>query len=52
MIDEVQVYNDMSEEAKFNGIDDGSRSKAINLKLKKDKKKRANWKGIRRIWNS
>src|SRR5215217_6665082 len=38
MIDQVQVYNDMSEQAKFNGIDDGSRSKAINLKLKKDKK--------------
>jgi hypothetical protein len=39
MVDQVQVYDDMSEQAKFNGIDDGSRSKAINLKLKKDKKK-------------
>ena len=39
MIDEVQVYDDMSEQAKFSQIDDGSRSKAINLKLKKDKKK-------------
>lgn len=39
MIDRVDVYDDMSEQAKFNGIDDGSRSKAINLKLKKDKKK-------------
>ena len=39
MIDEVEVYDDMSEQAKFNRIDDGSRSKAINLKLKKDKKK-------------
>lgn len=39
MISEVEVYDDMSEQAKFNGIDDGSRSKAINLKLKKDKKK-------------
>lgn len=38
MIDQVQVYNDASEEVKFNGIDDGSRAKAINLKLKKDKK--------------
>ncbi len=38
MVDEVQVYNDMSEQAKFNGVDDGSRSKAINLKLKKNKK--------------
>ncbi len=39
MIDQVEVYDDMSEQAKFNKIDDGSRSKAINLKLKKDKKK-------------
>jgi hypothetical protein len=39
MIEKVQVYNDMSDQAKFNGIDDGSRSKAINLKLKKNKKR-------------
>ena len=39
MIDQVEVYDDMSEQAKFSGIDDGSRSKAMNLKLKKDKKK-------------
>lgn len=39
MVDQVEVYDDMSEQAKFNQIDDGSRSKAINLKLKKDKKK-------------
>ena len=39
MIDQVEVYDDMSDQAKFNGVDDGSRSKAINLKLKKDKKK-------------
>ena len=39
MVDRVDVFDDMSEQAKFNGIDDGSRSKAINLKLKKDKKK-------------
>lgn len=39
MIQEVELYDDMSEQAKFNGIDDGSRSKAINLKLKKDKKR-------------
>lgn len=38
MIDEVEVYDDRSEASKFNKIDDGSRSKAINLKLKKNKK--------------
>ncbi len=41
MIDAVEVFDDMSEQAKFNGIDDGSRTKAINLKLKADKKKGA-----------
>lgn len=39
MVDQVEVFDDMSEQAKFNKIDDGSRTKAINLKLKKDKKK-------------
>ena len=39
MVDEVEVFDDMSEQAKFNRIDDGSRTRAINLKLKKDKKK-------------
>jgi hypothetical protein len=39
MIDQVQVYNDLSDQAKFNGIDDGSRTRAINLKLKKEKKR-------------
>ena len=39
MVDKVEVFDDMSEQAKFNGIDDGSRTKAINLKLKKEKKK-------------
>ena len=39
MIESVQVYDDMSEQAKFSKIDDGSRSKTINIKLKKDRKK-------------
>ncbi len=39
MIDQVELYDDMSEQAKFTGMDDGSRSKAINLKLKKNKNK-------------
>ena len=39
MIDHVEVYDDMSEQAKFSGIDDGSRSRAMNFKLKKDKNK-------------
>lgn len=38
MVSEVEVFDDMSDQAKFSRIDDGSRSKAINLKLKKEKK--------------
>ncbi|MBT3382344.1 MAG: outer membrane beta-barrel protein [Prolixibacteraceae bacterium] len=37
-VDKVQVYDRKSENAMFTGIDDGSREKAINLKLKEDKK--------------
>ncbi|MEO5911573.1 MAG: outer membrane beta-barrel family protein [Pelobium sp.] len=39
MIDKVQLYDDKSENAKFTGIDDGLKSKTINLTLKEDKKK-------------
>ncbi|HYF32379.1 MAG TPA: outer membrane beta-barrel family protein [Chitinophagaceae bacterium] len=39
MIESVQVFDDMSDQAKFSRIDDGSRTKAINIKLKKDKKR-------------
>lgn len=39
MVDQIQVFDDMSDQAKFTKIDDGSRSKTINLKLKKDKNK-------------
>ena len=38
MIDQVQVYDKKSEQAAFTGIDDGERSKTINLKLKDSKK--------------
>src|SRR5437762_6990294 len=39
MVESVQVFDDMSDQAKFTKIDDGSRQKALNIKLKKDKKK-------------
>ncbi|MGZ5189448.1 MAG: TonB-dependent receptor, partial [Flavisolibacter sp.] len=38
MVESVQVFDDMSEQAKFTKIDDGTRTKAINIKLKKDRK--------------
>lgn len=39
MIESVQVFDDMSDQSKFTKIDDGSRSKTINIKLKKDRNK-------------
>lgn len=37
-IDKVQVFDRKSDRAQFTGIDDGNSEKAINLKLKKDRK--------------
>ena len=37
-VDKVEVYDKQSEMAEFTGIDDGLRSKTINLELKEDKK--------------
>lgn len=39
MVESVQVFDDMSDQAKFTKIDDGSRSKTINIKLKKNMNK-------------
>jgi hypothetical protein len=39
MVDQIQVFDDMSEQSRFTKIDDGSRTKSINIKLKKDRKK-------------
>jgi hypothetical protein len=39
MIESIQVYDDMSEQARFTKIDDGSRVKTINIKLKKNRNK-------------
>lgn len=37
-VDKVQVFDKKSDQAAFTGIDDGQRTKTINLKLKEDKK--------------
>ncbi len=39
MVESIQVFDDMSDQAKFTNIDDGSRSKTINIKLKKNMNK-------------
>jgi hypothetical protein len=38
MVDKVQVYDKKSDQATFTGIDDGEKTKTINIKLKEDKK--------------
>jgi hypothetical protein len=38
MVDKVQVYDKKSDQAAFTGIDDGQKTKTINLKLKDSKK--------------
>jgi hypothetical protein len=38
MIDKVQVFDKKSDQAAFTGIDDGQKTKTINLKLKDNKK--------------
>lgn len=37
-VDKVQVYDKKSDQAEFTGIDDGEKTKTVNLKLKEDKK--------------
>ncbi|MBE7173348.1 MAG: outer membrane beta-barrel protein [Williamsia sp.] len=46
MIESVQVFDDMSDQAKFTRIDDGSRAKTINIRLKKDQRKGYSVKAI------
>lgn len=38
MIDKIQIIDELSDQAQFTGIDDGSRTKIINITTKKDKK--------------
>jgi hypothetical protein len=38
MVDKVEIYNKKSDQAAFTGIDDGKTTKAINIKLREDKK--------------
>jgi len=38
MVDKVQLYDKKSDQATFTGIDDGKKTKTINIQLKEDKK--------------
>lgn len=39
VIDKIQVFDDLSDQSKFSGFDDGNRLKTINITTRKDKKK-------------
>ncbi|MEC5146077.1 outer membrane beta-barrel protein [Chitinophaga sp. 212800010-3] len=39
MVDKVQLYDKKSDQSNFTGIDDGQKTKTINIQLKEDKKK-------------
>lgn len=39
MIESIQVFDDMSDQAKFTRIDDGNRQKTINIRLKENRRK-------------
>jgi hypothetical protein len=38
LVESIQVFDDMSDQAKFTRMDDGSRQRTINIKLKKNRK--------------
>jgi hypothetical protein len=38
VIDKIQVFDDLSDQSKFSGFDDGNRVKTINIVTKKDKR--------------
>lgn len=39
VVDKIQVFDDLSDQSKFTGFDDGNRVKTINIVTKKDKRK-------------
>lgn len=46
IVDKIQVFDDLSDQSKFTGFDDGNRVKTINITTKKDKRKGYFGKGI------
>lgn len=46
IIDKIQVFDDVSDQSKFTGFDDGNRVKTINFTTKKDKRKGYFGKGM------
>lgn len=46
VIDKIQVFDDLSDQAKFSGFDDGNRVKTLNITTRKDRKKGYFGKGV------
>jgi hypothetical protein len=46
VIDKIQVFDDLSDQSKFTGFDDGNRVKTINIVTKKDKRKGEFGRGV------
>lgn len=46
IIDKIQVFDDLSDQSKFTGFDDGNRVKTINIVTKKDKRQGYFGKGV------
>ncbi len=51
IVDKIQVFDDLSDQSKFTGFDDGNRVKTINITTKKDKRKGYFGKGVAGIGN-
>jgi hypothetical protein len=51
IVDKIQVFDDLSDQSKFTGFDDGNRVKTINITTKKDKRKGYFGKAVAGIGN-
>ena len=50
VIDKIQVFDRLSDQAQFTGVDDGNAVKAINIVTKTGSTKWTVWKSVCRIW--
>ncbi len=46
VVDKIQVFDDLSDQSKFTGFDDGNRVKTLNITTRKDKRKGYFGKGV------
>ena len=51
VVDKIQVFDRLSDQAQFTGVDDGNSQKAINIVTKIRNEKWTVWSCICRLWN-